>query len=229
MFRPPGGGILGFLLYSPAQDEGHIKWPSLRAELAMNFVPRRPGGRLFIDGRPDRSMVPRPDASKVGRAFRMGRLSKNASRNLPLEWDVVSRWRCFAESASHSGRSKWDTLSQRRSNGKLRPIIRSRNGMHFPNESKTGKCIPQSALKVGRRFPVRLKRKMHPGICAQSGMRFPVEGLRGKCVPESTLEMGCSFPMRHSTENTFQKWPLSWDKISAASRILKNETRRWRK
>lgn len=102
--------------------------------------------------------------------------------------------RCFAESASHSGRSKWDTLSQRRSNGKLRPIIRSRNGMHFPNESKTGKCIPQSALKVGRRFPMRLKRKMHPGICAQSGMRFPVEGLRGKCVPESTLEMGCSFP-----------------------------------
>ena len=133
------------------------------------------------------------------------------------------------ESASHSGRSKWDTLSQRRSNGKLRPIIRSRNGMHFPNESKTGKCIPQSALKVGRRFPMRLKRKMHPGICAQSGMRFPVEGLRGKCVPESTLEMGCSFPMRHSTENTSQKWPLSWDKISAASRILKNETRRWRK
>ena len=133
--------------------------------------------------------------------------------------------RCFAESASHSGRSKWDTLSQRRSNGKLRPIIRSRNGMHFPNESKTGKCIPQSALKVGRRFPMRLKRKMHPGICAQSGMRFPVEGLRGKCVPESTLEMGCSFPMRHSTENTSQKWPLSWDKISAASRILKNETR----
>ena len=108
--------------------------------------------------------------------------------------------RCFAESASHSGRSKWDTLSQRRSNGKL-------------------------ALKVGRRFPMRLKRKVHPGICAQSGMRFPVEGLRGKCVPESTLEMGCSFPMRHSTENTSQKWPLSWDKISAASRILKNETR----
>ena len=93
--------------------------------------------------------------------------------------------RCFAESASHSGRSKWDTLSQRRSNGKLRPIIRSRNGMHFPNESKTGKCIPQSALKVGRRFPMRLKRKMHPGICAQSGMRFPVEGLRGKWGPRT--------------------------------------------
>ena len=158
-----------------------------------------------------------PDGQAFGKcvpefAFGMG-------RSFPL--------RCFAESASHSGRSKWDTLSQRRANGKLRPIIRSRNGMHFPNESKTGKCIPQSALKVGRRFPMRLKRKMRPGICAQSGMRFPVEWFRGKCVPESTLEMGCSFPMRHSTENTSQKWPLSWDKISAASRILKNETRRW--
>ncbi|GEM_PF-3110458 len=198
----------------------------------MNFVPCRPGGRLFIDGRPDRSMVPCPDASKVGRAFRMGRGTAAFEKSVPEFAFGMGRsfpLRCFAESASHSGRSKWDTLSQRRSNGKLRPIIRSRNGMHFPNESKTGKCIPQSALKVGRRFPMRLKRKMHPGICAQSGMRFPVEGLRGKCVPESTLEMGCSFPMRHSTENTSQKWPLSWDKISAASRILKNETRRWRK
>ena len=82
--------VLSLLLYSPAQDEGHIKWPSLRAELAMNFVPRRPGGRLFIDGRPDRSMVPCPDASKVGRAFRMGRLSENASRNLRSKWDAVS-------------------------------------------------------------------------------------------------------------------------------------------
>ena len=195
----------------------------------MNFVPRRPGGRLFIDGRPDRSMVPCPDASKVGRGFPDGQAFEKCVPEFAFGMGRSFPLRCFAESASHSGRSKWDTLSQRRSNGKLRPIIRSRNGMHFPNESKTGKCIPQSALKVGRRFPMRLKRKMHPGICAQSGMRFPVEGLRGKCVPESTLEMGCSFPMRHSTENTSQKWPLSWDKISAASRILKNETRRWRK
>ena len=32
--------ILSLLLYSPAQDEGHIKWPSLRAELAMNLTLR---------------------------------------------------------------------------------------------------------------------------------------------------------------------------------------------
>ena len=111
---------------------------------------------------------------------------------------------CFAESASHSGRSKWDTLSQRRSNGKLRPIIRSRNGMHFPNESKTGKCISQSPLKVGRRFPMRLKRKMHPGICAQSGMRFPVEGLGGNCIPELMFRMGQAFRMSPQPEAASQ-------------------------
>ena len=62
--------------------------------------------------------------------------------------------------------------------------------MHFTNESKTGKCIPQSALKVGRRFPMRLKRKMHPGICAQSGMQFPDEALDGKYIPEMAFELG---------------------------------------
>ena len=229
MQRPPGWWARSSLLYSPAQDEGHIKWPSFACGTRDELRARHPGGHPFLDGRPNKLIIPCPDASKVGRAFRMGRVFGNCVPEFAFGMGRSFPLRCFAESASHSGRSKWDTLSQRRSNGKLRPIIRSRNGMHFPNESKTGKCIPQSALKVGRRFPMRLKRKMHPGICAQSGMRFPVEGLRGKCVPESTLEMGCSFPMRHSTENTSQKWPLSWDKISAASRILKNETRRWRK
>ena len=103
--------------------------------------------------------------------------------------------RCFAESASHSGRSKWDTLSQRRSNGKLRPIIRSRNGMHFPNESKTGKCIPQSVLKVGRRFPMRLKWKMHPGIGLQSGPPFPKGAARGNFVPFFDPRVGHAFPL----------------------------------
>ena len=30
------------------------------------------------------------------------------------------------------------------------------NGMHFPNESKTGKCIPEFALKVGCGFRLRV-------------------------------------------------------------------------
>jgi hypothetical protein len=36
------------LLYSPAQDEGHIKWPSLRAELATNLMPGPPGPRAIL-------------------------------------------------------------------------------------------------------------------------------------------------------------------------------------
>ena len=30
---------LSFLLYSPAHDGGHIKWPPVRAELAINLTP----------------------------------------------------------------------------------------------------------------------------------------------------------------------------------------------
>ncbi|WP_233509046.1 hypothetical protein, partial [Collinsella sp. OM08-14AT] len=35
-----------FLLYSPAHDGGHIKWPPVRAELAINFISARPTGNL---------------------------------------------------------------------------------------------------------------------------------------------------------------------------------------
>ena len=184
--------------------------------VALTGLGRRGLRRARGQAGPDRGEAPRARAARQGDSGR-------DSREARSQEGVISGL------AATDLRTLLHHVCARHPNGKLRPIIRSRNGMHFPNESKTGKCIPQSALKVGRRFPMRLKRKMHPGICAQSGMRFPVEGLRGKFVPESTLEMGCSFPMRHSTENTSQKWPLSWDKISAASRILKNETRRWRK
>ena len=36
--RAPGQG-LSLLLYSPAHDGGHIKWPPVRAELAINLTP----------------------------------------------------------------------------------------------------------------------------------------------------------------------------------------------
>ncbi len=43
--RESGDTGLGFLLYSPAHDGGHIKWPPVRAELAINLsrCPRSPG------------------------------------------------------------------------------------------------------------------------------------------------------------------------------------------
>lgn len=49
-------------------------------------------GRPFIDGRPSKLIVLCPDVCGVGWDFRMGGVAENASRNLPLEWDAVSRW-----------------------------------------------------------------------------------------------------------------------------------------
>ena len=45
--RVPGQG-LSLLLYSPAHDGGHIKWPPVRAELATNLTPApAPGGQAL--------------------------------------------------------------------------------------------------------------------------------------------------------------------------------------
>ena len=92
---------------------------------------RRPGGRPFIDGRPNKLKFNPRDASRVGRAFRMGGVSENASRNLPLEWDGVSRWGL---------------------NRKVRPGIMAQNGMQFPVEASSGNRVPESAPKVGHAF-----------------------------------------------------------------------------
>ena len=40
------GAEFNLLLYSPAHDGGHIKWPPVRAELAINFISARPTGNL---------------------------------------------------------------------------------------------------------------------------------------------------------------------------------------
>ena len=48
--RESGDTGLGFLLYSPAHDGGHIKWPPVRAELAINLsrCPRSPGACGYL-------------------------------------------------------------------------------------------------------------------------------------------------------------------------------------
>ena len=45
----PGRG-LSFLLYSPAHDGGHIKWPPVRAELAINLTPAPLARRATVVG-----------------------------------------------------------------------------------------------------------------------------------------------------------------------------------
>ena len=36
---PAAVTVFNLLLYSPAHDGGHIKWPPVRAELAINLTP----------------------------------------------------------------------------------------------------------------------------------------------------------------------------------------------
>ncbi len=202
MKRPPGRRGTKFpALQSCARRRPTLKWPSLRGTSAMNRAAVREDS-LFIDGRPDRSMVP-CRMRQSGTGFRMVRLSKNASRKLPLEWDVVSRW-CFAERCIPLWAVKWDTFPKALQR-ELRPIIRSETGCIFPMRAKP-EIASQSALKSGTPFPNEAQAEnASRNLRSKVGCGFPVEGLRGKCVPESTLEMGCSFPMRHSTENTSQK------------------------
>ena len=167
----------------------------------MNSCPAVREDMLFIDGRPDGSWF-RAGCVQSGTDFRMVRLSKNASRKLPLEWDVISRW-CFAEGTSHSGRSEWGTLSQRDAPTGITSHYSVRSGMHFPMRAKP-EIASNPALKIGTPFPNEAQAEnASRNLRSKVGCGFPVENL--KCVPESTAEMGCSFPMRHSTENTSQK------------------------
>ena len=70
----PAGRALSLLLYSPAQEEGHIKWPSLRAELATNLMPGPPGPRV-------------PNCSACGRSFPSRHPDSRRSSESPVECD----------------------------------------------------------------------------------------------------------------------------------------------
>ena len=114
MQRPPERRARSSLLYSPAQDEGHIKWLPLRAELAMNFMPATregapllmegliggysilgcvQGGTGFPDGWGFGKCVPE-FAFGTGCGFPLRPLAESASQNPVAEWDAVSRWGC---------------------------------------------------------------------------------------------------------------------------------------
>ena len=44
------GAEFNLLLYSPAHDGGHIKWPPVRAELAINLTPAPLARRATVVG-----------------------------------------------------------------------------------------------------------------------------------------------------------------------------------
>ena len=70
----PTGRALSLLLYGPAHDGGHIKWPPVRAELAINLSrrPRSPGARAYL-------VV---GAGTWGRSFSAGTLGASLSAGL---------------------------------------------------------------------------------------------------------------------------------------------------
>lgn len=64
-----------------------------------------------------------------------------------------------AESVSRNDASKWDAVSQPALFGKVHPGIQLESGMRFPNDRPTGKCIPESAPRMGCPFRLSLDRE----------------------------------------------------------------------
>ena len=117
---------------------------------------RRPGGRPFIDGRPNkrifharmyserdglsgwavfRKVCPRIGAQS-GPHFPVDVLSGNYVPELRLGMGCTFRLRALAESATRNLLLKWDALSQQALKRKLRPIPKADSGTHFPNTKK---------------------------------------------------------------------------------------------
>ena len=98
--------------------------------------------------------------------------------------------------------------------GRKENATATQGGTRFPNGGPGGKCVPESALRLGRSFRMapqaettsrnravewdmlsqwQLKRKVHPGILIRNGMQFPNEWL---------------------AENSSQNRPSDWDVLS---------------
>ena len=135
MKRPPGRRARSSLLYSPAQDEGHIKWPSLRAELAMNFEPAaREGAPLLMEGLI--SGYSMPGCIQSGTGFPDGRGFGKCVPESALRVVPTFRLMSCPETTSRNLLLKWDALSRQALKWKLRPIPKADSGIHFPNTKK---------------------------------------------------------------------------------------------
>lgn len=49
---------------------------------------------------------------------------------------------------------------------KLCPSLEPQNGMEFPFEGRSGKCVPEFCLKMGCRFPKGAERETLPRFCS---------------------------------------------------------------
>mgnify|MGYP007006459850 CR=1 FL=1 len=73
-------------------EYGYQTYPGFFTHHSMGFIQQDAAGRRHVaEPRPSRWLIiPYPNVSRVGWAFRMGGVAEAVSRNLPLEWDAVS-------------------------------------------------------------------------------------------------------------------------------------------
>ena len=139
------------LLYSPAQDEGHIKWPSLRAELAMNLI------CLRLDRRPDVGawlvLGVSPNIYKL-KATLCGLLCLRKVCPGILVWNGMQfplgtrLGKCVPLFSWIPG-----CIFRLRLVGKVRPGLGAQTGMDFPDEGLTKMC-PVPGANCGMQFPL---------------------------------------------------------------------------
>ena len=135
MQRPPGRRARSSLLYSPAQDEGNIKWLSLRAELAMNFVPAaREGVPLLMEGLI--SGYSMPGCIQSGTGFPDGWGFGKCVPEFAFGMGCGFRLRTLVENATRNSRPEWDAVSQRGRKRKLHPTPDVNSGTRFPDTKK---------------------------------------------------------------------------------------------
>ena len=94
------GGAKGLLLGQSSSHEGHIKWPSARAELAINLMPRPAGATRELSQR-YRARHPKKSVQQNGNARKVEFISRRC-RQVPWEAACIfpniqqTRWAVYA-------------------------------------------------------------------------------------------------------------------------------------
>ena len=106
--------------------------------------------------------------------------------------------------------------------GRKENATATQGGTRFPNGGPGGKCVPESALRLGRGFRMAhqvetASRNPHSEWDAFSGW-----AVGGKLIPESALRTGRAFPTAVQAESASRNPASNWDALSAPSSQLQN-------
>lgn len=88
-----------------------------------------------------------------------------------------------AKSMTRNRAPEWDALFQWGLGRKLRPGMRARNGMRFPDRPSSGNCIPDSSSRTGHTFPTGPRAKTASQNSAPERDTFSGRGLKWKPRP----------------------------------------------